>query len=43
MPGLHVDAWIGEHAPDFDLAAWRSAHEEQQQAQAAKREEQRRK
>ncbi|GAB3949423.1 hypothetical protein GCM10028832_01600 [Streptomyces sparsus] len=43
VPGLDVDAWIGEHAPDFDLEAWRSAHEERQQVQAANREEQRRK
>ncbi|MFI5905420.1 hypothetical protein [Streptomyces cyaneofuscatus] len=43
VPGLDVDAWIGEHAPDFNLQAWRSAREERQQAQAAKREEQRRK
>ncbi|WP_207565660.1 hypothetical protein [Streptomyces sp. CA-256286] len=43
VPGLDVDAWITEHAPHFDLAAWRSAHDERQQGQAAKREEQRRK
>jgi hypothetical protein len=43
VPGLDVDAWIGEHAPDFDLPAWRAAYEEKLRAQEAKREEQRRK
>ncbi|MGW8768369.1 hypothetical protein ACWGN5_38490 [Streptomyces sp. NPDC055815] len=43
VPGLDVDAWVGEHAPDFDLGAWRTAYEAELQAQEAKREEQRRK
>lgn len=43
VPGLDVDAWIGEHAPSFDLAAWRAAYAAKLRVQAAKREEQRRK
>ncbi|MFF3096740.1 hypothetical protein [Streptomyces cyaneofuscatus] len=43
VPGLDVDAWIGEHAPDFDLPAWREAYEAKVREQGAKREEQRRK
>ncbi|MFB8122150.1 hypothetical protein ACFVG1_13260 [Streptomyces bacillaris] len=43
IPGLDVDDWIAEHAPDFDLAGWRAAYDEKVRAQAAKREEQRRK
>uniref|UniRef100_UPI002ED42D2C hypothetical protein n=1 Tax=Streptomyces cellulosae TaxID=1968 RepID=UPI002ED42D2C len=43
VPGLDVDAWISEHAPDFDLAGWRAAYEKKVQAQEARREEQRRK
>jgi hypothetical protein len=43
VPGLDVDAWIGEYAPDFDLAAWRAAYDEKLREQEAKREEQRRK
>ncbi|MFD9248099.1 hypothetical protein ACFV0D_40550 [Streptomyces sp. NPDC059556] len=43
VPGMDVDAWVGEHAPDFDLAAWRAAYEATLRAQEAKREEQRRK
>lgn len=43
IPGLDVDDWVAEHAPDFDLAGWRAAYDEKVRAQAAKREEQRRK
>lgn len=43
VPGLDVDDWVAEHAPAFDLAGWRAAHEEKVRTQAAKREEQRRK
>ncbi|MFC9341419.1 hypothetical protein ACFT0G_25320 [Streptomyces sp. NPDC057020] len=43
IPGLDVDAWITQHAPAFDLAAWTARHEEKVAAQQAKREEARRK
>lgn len=43
IPGLDVDAWVREHAPDFDLVAWQAAYGEKVAAQQAKREEQRRK
>ncbi|MGW8357672.1 hypothetical protein [Streptomyces wedmorensis] len=43
VPGLDVDAWVGEHTPTFDLTAWRAAYEAALRAQEAKREEQRRK
>lgn len=43
VPGLDVDAWISEHAPTFDLAAWRASYEEKLRVQEAAREEQRRK
>ncbi|QGZ53337.1 hypothetical protein GPZ77_34470 (plasmid) [Streptomyces sp. QHH-9511] len=43
IPGLDVDAWVSEHAPDFDLVGWHSAYDEKLRAQQAKREEQRRK
>ncbi|MGW4951556.1 hypothetical protein [Streptomyces parvulus] len=43
VPGLDVDAWIGEHAPRFDLAGWRTASDAKLQEQEAKRAEQRRK
>ncbi|WP_228994389.1 hypothetical protein [Streptomyces sp. DH8] len=43
VPGLDVDDWVAEHAPDFDLVGWRAAYDEKVRAQAAKREEQRRK
>ncbi|MEU0633370.1 hypothetical protein [Streptomyces sp. NPDC005989] len=43
VPGLDIDAWVSEHAPDFDLGAWRAAYDETLRAQEAKREEQRRK
>lgn len=43
VPGLDVDAWMSEHAPAFDLPAWRFAYDEKMRAQEAKREEQRRK
>ncbi|MEU9568207.1 hypothetical protein AB0D16_40630, partial [Streptomyces sp. NPDC048161] len=43
VPGLDIVAWVSEHAPDFDLGAWRAAYDETLRAQEAKREEQRRK
>lgn len=43
VPGLDVDAWVSEHAPAFDLCAWRAAYAEKLRVQEAKREEQRRK
>ncbi|MFD3572125.1 hypothetical protein, partial [Streptomyces sp. NPDC058667] len=43
IPGLDVEAWVSEHAPDFDLVGWQSAYDEKLRAQHAKREEQRRK
>ncbi|OKJ52558.1 hypothetical protein AMK29_30505 [Streptomyces sp. CB02261] len=43
IPGLDVEAWVSEHAPDFDLMGWQSAYDEKLRAQHAKREEQRRK
>ncbi|WP_432089678.1 hypothetical protein [Streptomyces sp. bgisy095] len=43
IPGFDVDAWISEHAPSFDLAAWRAKYEATVAAQEAKRAEQRRK
>jgi hypothetical protein len=43
VPGLDIDAWVHENAPDFDLTAWRATYEAKLRAQEAKREEQRRK
>ncbi|MEV5205162.1 hypothetical protein [Streptomyces sp. NPDC053720] len=43
IAGLDIDGWVSEHAPDFDLGAWRAAYDETLRAQEAKREEQRRK
>ncbi|WP_329126096.1 hypothetical protein [Streptomyces sp. NBC_01353] len=43
IPGLDVDAWVSERAPDFDLVGWQSAYDEKLRTQHAKREEQRRK
>lgn len=43
VPGLDVDAWMGEHAPRFDLSGWRAASGAKLQEQEAKRAEQRRK
>ncbi|MFJ6481176.1 hypothetical protein ACIQK6_13785 [Streptomyces sp. NPDC091682] len=43
LPGFDIDRWVAEHAPAFDLAAWRDAREATISAQEAKREAQRRK
>ncbi|WP_405425538.1 hypothetical protein [Streptomyces erythrochromogenes] len=43
LPGFDVDRWVAEHAPAFDLAAWRDEREATISAQEAKREAQRRK
>jgi hypothetical protein len=43
IPGFNVDAWIAEHAPSFDLVAWRTAYEAKLSEQEAKRAAQRQK
>ncbi|MGW2582643.1 hypothetical protein ACWCYZ_15135 [Streptomyces virginiae] len=43
LPSFDIDRWVAEHAPAFDLAAWRDAREATISAQEAKRETQRRK
>ncbi|MEU3065046.1 hypothetical protein [Streptomyces subrutilus] len=43
LSGFDIDGWVAEHAPAFDLAAWRATYEGRLLAQEAKREEQRRK
>ncbi|MFI5621476.1 hypothetical protein [Streptomyces sp. NPDC051567] len=43
LSGFDIEGWMAEHAPAFDLAAWRAAYEARLLGQEAKREEQRRK
>ncbi|MFF3214124.1 hypothetical protein ACFYYB_26045 [Streptomyces sp. NPDC002886] len=42
VPGFDVDAWLAEHAPDFDRAAWQAAYDGRLAEQEAKETEQRR-
>ncbi|MCY0923447.1 MULTISPECIES: hypothetical protein [unclassified Streptomyces] len=43
IPGFDIDAWMSEHAPDWDLRGWRAAYDAQVREQQAQRAEQRRK
>ncbi|MGI5451415.1 hypothetical protein ACQEVM_37785 [Streptomyces sp. CA-243310] len=43
IPGFDIEAWMSEHAPDWDLRGWRAAYDAQVRQQQAQRAEQRRK
>ncbi|AWK10027.1 hypothetical protein DDQ41_15250 [Streptomyces spongiicola] len=43
IAGFDIEAWMEEHAPDFDLTGWRAAHTARLQGQQERRAEQRRK
>ncbi|MGW6971528.1 hypothetical protein [Streptomyces sp. NPDC054952] len=43
IPGFDIDAWMAEHAPDYDLEGWRATYDARVREQQARRAEQQKK